>query len=65
MHRCTLTHTATHPAQLGNTGHIERRLRILVRIVLPEEVVDLVIIGLVLVHDGGLDELWVCRDTGV
>lgn len=49
----------THPAQLGHAGHIERSLGILVRVVLPEEVVDFVIIGLVLVHDGSLNELWI------
>lgn len=54
-------HAPAHPAQLGHTGHIERSLRILVRIVLSEEVVDLVIVSLVLVHDGGFDELWVCQ----
>lgn len=58
----SLAHPAlAHPAQLGHSGHVERGLGILVRVVLSEEVVDLVIIGLVLVHDGGLDELWVCQ----
>lgn len=60
MQPAALTSPA-HPAQLGHTGHIERSLRILVRIVLSEEVVDLVIVSLVLVHDGGFDELWVCQ----
>ena len=58
-----LTYLA-HPAQLGHSGHIERSLWVLVRIVLPEEVVDLIIIGLVLVHNGGLDELGVCQGHG-
>lgn len=53
-----------HPAQLGYSGHIERSLGVLVRVVFSEEVVDLIIIGLVLVHNGGLDELWVCQEHG-
>lgn len=52
----TQAHTP-HPAQLGHAGHVERRLGILVGVVLPEEVVDLVIVALVLVHNGGLNEL--------
>lgn len=71
---CIYTHTLSftqppltelaYPAQLGHSGHIERSLGILVRVVLSEEVVDLIIIGLVLVHNGGLDELWVCQGHG-
>lgn len=55
-----------HPAQLCHTGHVEGGLRVLVGVVLPEEVVDFVIVCFVLVHKGGLDELWVCpRDRQV
>lgn len=54
----------SHPAQLGHSGHIERSLGVLVRVVFSEEVIDLIVIGLVLVHNGGLDELWVCRGQG-
>lgn len=65
-HRHTLlsTQPPAHPAQLGHAGHVERGLGVFIRIVLPEEVIDFVIIGLVLVHNGSLDELGVCQRHG-